>query len=194
MPHMAPPRTWWGRARMGDEHEGTVVGRQGQDHEEVRAGVCCCTREGSKQRSWIRWRRSRTGTGTVPSSNLLAQLKQPPGRAVTTTTMIDQRKTRGHERSSDAQPVLQKAWAVSDDSCRQTVPCSGDDRLTRRDGNRRNTDTRNLCPVSAPRRTHAEPGFFEVDTVAHCGPALNGLLERVLRRHAHRPGVHHRDP
>ena len=45
------------------------------------------------------------------SSNLLAQLKQPPGRAVTTTTMIDQRKTRGHERSSDAQPVLQKAGA-----------------------------------------------------------------------------------
>lgn len=40
----------------------------------------------------------------------------------------------------------------------------------------------------------AKPGFFEVDTVAHCGPALNGLLERVLRRHAHRPGVHHRDP
>lgn len=116
---MAPPGTWWGRAKMRDEHAGTVVGRQGQDHEEVRAGVCCGTREGSKQQSWIRWRRSRTGTGTVPSSNLLTQLKQPPGRAVTTTTMIDQRETRGHERSSDAQPVLQKVWAVSDDTCRQ---------------------------------------------------------------------------
>ncbi len=40
----------------------------------------------------------------------------------------------------------------------------------------------------------AESGFFEVDTAAHCCPTLKGVLERVLRRHAHRPGVHHRDP
>ena len=59
------------------------------------------------------WNRDRT------QQQLLAQLKQPPGRTVTTATMIDQRKTRGCECSSDAQLVLQKAWAVSDDSCRQ---------------------------------------------------------------------------
>ena len=38
---------------MGREHEGTVVGRQGRDHEEVRAGVCCGTGEGLRQRSRI---------------------------------------------------------------------------------------------------------------------------------------------
>ena len=41
-----------------------------------------------------------------------------------------------------------------------------------------------------------EPGFFGVDTVAHCGPSLKGgvLPERELHRRAYRPGVHRRDP
>jgi len=33
------PEKWWGRATMGCEREGVIVGCQGRDHEEVRASV-----------------------------------------------------------------------------------------------------------------------------------------------------------
>ena len=41
----------------------------------------------------------------------------------------------------------------------------------------------------------AEPGFFEGDTVAHCGPTLKGEFARTLEpdRRAHRLGVHPHD-
>ncbi|WCC79138.1 hypothetical protein O6R08_06140 [Cutibacterium equinum] len=42
----------------------------------------------------------------------------------------------------------------------------------------------------------AEPGFFEVDTVAHGGPSLKGQFAASgeRHRHAHRLGLHPLDP
>lgn len=50
---------------------------------------------------------------------LLARLKQPPGRAVTTVAVIDRRKTRSRKYSYDVWLVLQKVWAASGGSCGQ---------------------------------------------------------------------------
>lgn len=50
---------------------------------------------------------------------LLARLKQPPGRAVTTVAMIDRRKTLSRKYSYDVRLVLQKVWAASGGSCGQ---------------------------------------------------------------------------
>ena len=44
---------------------------------------------------------------------LVARLKQAPGRAAATVAVIDRRKTRGLKCSSDARRVLQKVWAAS---------------------------------------------------------------------------------
>ena len=50
---------------------------------------------------------------------MLARLKQPPGRAVTTVAMIDRRKTLSRKYSYDVRLVLQKVWAASGGSCGQ---------------------------------------------------------------------------
>ena len=50
---------------------------------------------------------------------LLARLKQPPGRAVTTVAVIDRRKARSRKYSYDVRLVLQKVWAASGGSCGQ---------------------------------------------------------------------------
>lgn len=92
---------------MGCEHEGTVVGRRGRDHE--RHAQACAAALGKGKTAILDravevtdWNRDRT------RQQFLAQLKQPPGRAVTTAAMIDQCEAQGCECSYDAQPVLQK--------------------------------------------------------------------------------------
>ena len=157
---------------------------------------------------------------------LVARLKQPPGRAVATVAVIDGRKTRGCKYSYDARCVLQKVWAASGGSCGQYLaPVMADwlDQMEAegalRPGEDRYSATvraelldmsaatidRYLAPLKArdpirgkaatkPGRllrnsitlrkagdeVEAEPGFFEVDTVAHCGPTLKGEFCRSV--------------
>lgn len=51
------------------------------------------------------------------SQQLVARLKQAPGRAVATVAVIDHRKTRGFKYSHDARLVLPKVWTASGGSC-----------------------------------------------------------------------------
>lgn len=48
---------------------------------------------------------------------LVARLKQAPGRAVATVAVIDRRKTKPRKYSYDAIKILQQVWATAGGSC-----------------------------------------------------------------------------
>ena len=48
---------------------------------------------------------------------LVARLKQAPGRATATVAVIDRRKTKACKYSYDARKVLHKVWAASGGQC-----------------------------------------------------------------------------
>ena len=48
---------------------------------------------------------------------LVARLRQPPGRASATVAVIDRRRTKPRKYSYDALLVLQRVWAASGGSC-----------------------------------------------------------------------------
>ena len=50
---------------------------------------------------------------------LVARLRQPPGRASATVAVIDRRRTKPRKYSYDALIVLQRVWAASGGSCGQ---------------------------------------------------------------------------
>ena len=50
---------------------------------------------------------------------LVARLRQAPGRAVATVAVIDRRRTKPRKYSYDALIVLQQVWAASGGSCGQ---------------------------------------------------------------------------
>ncbi len=157
---------------------------------------------------------------------LVARLRQAPGRAVATVTVIDRRKTRPCKYSYDARLVLQKVWATSGGSCGQYLAPAmtdwldameaegslvpghdryGPDVRTELEAMSAATIDRYLAPARAkdPIRgksatkpgamlrnsisirkagdeVASEPGFFEVDTVAHRGPTLKGEFCRSV--------------
>lgn len=157
---------------------------------------------------------------------LVARLRQAPGRAVATVAVIDRRRTKPRKYSYDALIVLQKVWSTSGGSCGQYLAPAmtdwldaleaegelvpGQDRYSlevraelekmsaatidrylatarAKDPIRGKTTTkpgtmlRNSISIrKAGDEVEAEPGFFEVDTVAHCGPTLKGEFARTV--------------
>ena len=157
---------------------------------------------------------------------LVARLKQAPGRATATVAVIDRRKTKACKYSYDARLILQRVWAASGGSCGQYLAASMSDLIDAmeaegelvpsqdrysaevraelesmsaatidrylaparaKDPIRGKTATkpgsllRNSITVrKAGDEVEAEPGFFEVDTVAHCGPTLKGEFARSV--------------
>lgn len=157
---------------------------------------------------------------------LVARLKQTPGRASATVAVIDRRKTKACKYSYDARLVLRKVWAASGGSCGQYLAASMSDLIDAMEAegvlipgeNRYSVEVRDellamsaatidryLAPARAKdpirgktatkpghllrnsisvrkagSQVEAEPGFFEVDTVAHCGPTLKGEFARSV--------------
>lgn len=157
---------------------------------------------------------------------LVARLKQAPGRATATVAVIDRRKTKACKYSYDARLILQRVWAASGGSCGQYLAASMSDLIDAMEAEGElvpsqdrysaevraelesmsaATIDRYLAPARAkdPIRgktatkpgsllrnsisirkagdeVEAEPGFFEVDTVAHCGPTLKGEFARSV--------------
>ncbi len=157
---------------------------------------------------------------------LVARLRQAPGRAVATVAVIDRRKTRPCKYSYDARRVLQKVWATSGGSCgqylapamtdwldameaegslvpghdrygpevrteleamsaatidRYLAPARAKDPIRRKSATTPGAMLRNSISIrKAGDEVEAEPGFFEVDTVAHCGPTLKGEFCRSV--------------
>ena len=58
---------------------------------------------------------------------LVARLKQAPGRATATVAVIDRRKTKACKYSYDARLILQRVWAASGGSCGQYLAASMSD-------------------------------------------------------------------
>ena len=157
---------------------------------------------------------------------LVARLRQAPGRAVATVAVIDRRRTKPRKYSYDALIVLQKVWSASGGSCGQYLAPAmtdwldaleaegelvpGQDRYSlevraelenisaatidrylatarAKDPIRGKTTTkpgtmlRNSISIrKAGDEVEAEPGFFEGDTLAHCGPTLKGEFARTV--------------
>lgn len=53
---------------------------------------------------------------------LVARLKQAPGRATATVAVIDRRKTKACKYSYDARLILQRVWAASGAAAGSTSP------------------------------------------------------------------------
>lgn len=157
---------------------------------------------------------------------LVARLKQAPGRATATVAVIDRRRTKPRKYSYDAIKILQQVWATSGGSCGKYLDVAMTDWLDAMEAegslvvgqNRYSLEVRAelqamsaatidryLAPARAkdPIRgktatkpgsilrqsitirkagdeVESEPGFFEVDTVAHCGPTLKGEFARSV--------------
>ena len=157
---------------------------------------------------------------------LVARLKQAPGRAVATVAVIDRRKTKPRKYSYDALIVLQKVWSTSGGSCgqylavamadwldameaegslvpgvdryslevrteleamspatidRYLAPARAKDPIRGKTATKPGTMLRNSITIrKAGDEVEAEPGFFEIDTVAHCGPTLKGEYARSV--------------
>ncbi len=157
---------------------------------------------------------------------LVARLRQPPGRASATVAVIDRRRTKPRKYSYDALIVLQRVWAASGGSCgqylapamtdwldaletegaliqgedrysaavraeleqmsaatidRYLAPARAKDPIRGKTTTRPGTMLRNSISIrKAGDEVEAEPGFFEVDTVAHCGPTLKGEFARTV--------------
>lgn len=80
---------------------------------------------------------------------------------------------------------------------RYLAPARAKDPIRGKTATKPGTMLRNSISIrKAGDEVEAEPGFFEVNTVAHCGPTLKGEFCRTLNLtlHAHRLGVHPRDP
>ena len=157
---------------------------------------------------------------------LVARLKQAPGRAVATVAVIDRRKTKPRKYSYDALVVLQQVWSTAGGSCgqylapamtdwldametegalvpgqgryslqvraellamsaatidRYLAPARATDPIRGKTATKPGTMLRNSITIrKAGDEVEAEPGFFEVDTVAHCGPTLKGEFARSV--------------
>lgn len=157
---------------------------------------------------------------------LVARLKQAPGRAVATVAVIDRRKTKPRKYSYDALLVLQQVWAATGGNCgqylapamdgwldameaeaelvpgqdryslevraelvamsaatidRYLAPARAKDPIRGKAATKPGTMLRNSISIrKAGDEVEAEPGFFEVDTVAHCGPTLKGEFARSV--------------
>lgn len=157
---------------------------------------------------------------------LVARLRQAPGRAVATVAVIDRRRTKPRKYSYDALIVLQQVWAASGGSCgqylapamtdwldameaegalvagedryspqvraeleqmsaatidRYLAPARAKDPIRGKAATKPGTMLRNSISIrKAGDEVEAEPGFFEVDTVAHCGPTLKGEFCRSV--------------
>ena len=157
---------------------------------------------------------------------LVARLKQAPGRATATVAVIDRRKTKPCKYSYDARLTLQRVWAASGGSCgqylapamaewhdameaegelvcgqdrystvvraellamsaatidRYLAPARAKDPLHGLSATKPGSLLRNSIQIrKAGDEVEAEPGFFEVDTVAHCGPTLQGEFARSV--------------
>lgn len=157
---------------------------------------------------------------------LVARLRQAPGRAVATVAVIDRRRTKPRKYSYDALVVLQQVWAASGGSCgqylvpamadwldameaegalvagvdryspqvraeleamsaatidRYLAPARAKDPIRGKSTTKPGTMLRNSISIrKAGDEVEAEPGFFEVDTVAHCGPTLKGEFARSV--------------
>jgi len=157
---------------------------------------------------------------------LVARLKQAPGRAVATVAVLDRRMTKPRKYSYDALLVLQKVWSASGGNCgqylapamtdwldametegtlvagqdrystgvraelesmsaatidRYLAPARAKDPIRGKAATRPGTLLRNSISIrKAGDEVEAKPGFFEVDTVAHCGPTLKGEFARSV--------------
>src|SRR5664280_869489 len=108
---------------------------------------------------------------------LTSAAQSPPGAGRSVTTRP--RKQRATKFSYDALKVLQRVSAASID--RYLRPAKATDQI-------RGVSTTKPSPLlrssikirKAGDEVEAEPGFFEGDTVAHCGPTLKGEFARTL--------------
>ena len=119
---------------------------------------------------------------------LVEAAKRPPG--VGRQVAAQQRKPRAPKFSYDTLKVLQRVWAASGGQCGKYLAASIDRYLAgaKATDQLRGKSTTKPSPLlrssikirKAGDEVEAEPGFFEGDTVAHCGPTLKGEFARTL--------------
>src|SRR5680860_1561132 len=93
------------------------------------------------------------------------------------------RKPRALKYSYDTVKVLQRVWAASGGQCGKYLAASMRIQLDLLEAHGELVDGADRYSPGvreAGDEVEAEPGFFEGDTVSHCGPTLKGEFARTL--------------